>query len=81
VAPLDFTLSFTATEWVCYNEEIHLTAPTLEAIDDHLESYLHENLAAGKYEVRMHFDFDRFPRWHRQYMPHYFNRKLIFNIN
>lgn len=78
---MDLTLTFTSSEWICYNDEIHVQASSLDEIDAQLEVYFRKNFPAGNYDVNMYFDFDRFPQWHRQYMPHYFNRKISFCIN
>lgn len=78
---ITFTLSFSDNQWICYNDAIELVADTLEQIDDHVEKHLRHTYQSGIIQVKMLFDFDRFPQWHRQYMPHYFNRDLTFNLN
>jgi len=77
---LNFTISFTENQWICYNDSIEVKADSLEEIDDNLEKYLKSTYQNSIIEVTMFFDFDRFPHWHRQYMPHYFNRNLTFNL-
>jgi hypothetical protein len=78
---LQFTLSFDENLWVCYNNQINLVADSLDEIDNSIETYLKKNYKKGQFEVAMHFDFDKFPTWMRQYMPHYFNRNLHFQID
>ena len=78
---LEFTLSFTENQWVCYNDSFKVLANTLDEIDDTIEKYIRKKYQTGIFKVKMYFDFDRFPLWHRQYMPHYFNRDLTFNLN
>ncbi len=77
---IDFTLSFDNKQWVCYNNQIKIVADSLDIIDAKIEDFLNNNYTKQKIEVAMHFDFDRFPIWMRQYMPHYFNRNMIFEI-
>jgi len=78
---LEFTLSFLENKWVCYDNDIEITGDSLDEIDANLEKYFIATYKKEKIEVTMFFDFDRFPKWHRQYMSHYFNRSLIFNLN
>jgi len=77
---LEFTLSFTGNQWICYNNEKHFSVDSLEELDRSIQNYLQQNYHSGTYNVKMFFDFDRFPHWHRQYMPHYFNRDLEFKV-
>ncbi len=78
---MEFTLTFSDNQWVCYNAEFKIAADSLDEIDTGIEKYLSTIYPSGKIQVKMFFDFDRFPQWHRQYMPHYFNRDLTFEIN
>ena len=78
---LDFTLSFTDTQWICYNDSFKASANSLDEIDNQIEIYLRNKHLDGVFNIKMYFDFDRFPVWHRQYMPHYFNRSITFNLN
>jgi len=75
---LDFTLSFTDSQWVCYNDALHIVADSLDEIDDVIKKHLDNTYSNGEFRIKMFFDFDRFPRWHRQYMPHYFNRDFTY---
>ncbi len=77
----EFTLSFTENQWICFNNDTQIQADSLDEIDEKLEHYLILKYKKGIIKVAMFFDFDRFPQWHRQYMPHYFNRSLTFNLN
>ena len=78
---LVFTLSFSENQWICYNNDFKIKADTLDDIDTGIEKRLRLTYQTGTINVKMFFDFDRFPQWHRQYMPHYFNRDLTFNLN
>ena len=78
---VDFTLSFTDSQWVCYNDSIRVVADSLDEIDEAIKKHLQEQYNKGKFQIKMYFDFDRFPRWHRQYMSHYFNRDFTYNLN
>ena len=78
---LDYTLSFTDNQWICYTNSIKITANSLDELDDNIATYLKLEYKKGIIEVNLFFDFDRFPQWHRQYMSHYFNRSLTFNLN
>jgi hypothetical protein len=78
---IQFTLSFDKNLWVCYNNQVKLVADSLDEIDDKLETFIKNKYQKGNFEIDMHFDFDKFPTWMRQYMPHYFNRNLHFQID
>lgn len=78
---LGFTLSFEKNQWLCYNDSFSISADSLDGIDMQIEKYLKKHYSKQQIEVSMHFDFDRFPIWMRQYMPHYFNRNLSFQID
>lgn len=77
---LDFTITFDQTDWICYDQHFRIQADTLDQIDEQLETHLQKKYPPGNYQVNMFFDFESFPTWHRQYMPHYFNRELYFNL-
>ena len=78
---LDYTISFTENQWICYADSTEITANSLDELDDGIATYLQTTYKTGVIEVNLFFDFDRFPTWHSQYMPHYFNRSLTFNLN
>ena len=78
---IDFTLSFDQTNWICYNKQVHLVAYSLDDLDKLIKKHLSEHYKKGHYTIVMQFDFNRFPTWMRQYMSHYFNRKIIFDID
>lgn len=77
---LSFTLSFSENQWVCATDSTRIMADSLDEIDDAVETYIRKHYQKGDYLVKMFFDFDSFPRWHRQYMPHYFNREINFSL-
>jgi hypothetical protein len=77
----EYTLTFTDNQWVCYDDTFRVLADSLEEIDEKIEKHLRSTFKKGEIEVAMFFDFDRFPAWHRQYMPHYFNRNWTINLN
>lgn len=76
----DFVLRFFNNKWVCEDDTLKITADSLEDIDDKLEEILKQKFSNIKVEVIMYFDFDYFPDWHRQYMPHYFNRNWTIDL-
>jgi len=78
---IEFTLSFTKDKWICFDNTIELTANSLDELDISIATYLKSKYKKGIIDVALFFDFDRFPQWHRQYMPHYFNRSITFNLN
>ena len=78
---LIFTLSFSKNQWICYNKSIKITADSLDEVDENIELYIKNSYEKGIFNIKIFFDFDRFPEWHRQYMPHYFNRNFTINTN
>ena len=78
---VDLTLSFLENQWICYDETIKIKGYSLDELDENLANHFKSKFKKGIVEVSMFFDFDRFPAWHRQYMSHYFNRSLTFNLN
>ncbi len=76
---IDFTLSFCDTDWVCFNEDFRCQTDSLDAVDEKIEAHLRQLYPNQNIKVNMYFDFDSFPKWHRQYMPHYFNRKFMIS--
>jgi len=78
--PLDFDLSFDQTHWIASNHEVSLKAENLDELDLKIKQYLSGKYTTGQYTVKMYFDFDRFPLWMRQYMAHYFNRELTYQL-
>ncbi len=77
---IDFTLAFDGLQWVCKHEGWEVTAGKLDELDDKLVSRIGEQFGTGRYHIDMHFDMRDIPRWLHQYMPHYFNRKLVIEI-
>lgn len=77
---LDFTLSFADNQWVCSSDSFQVLADSLDEIDNSVENHIRKQYQKGHFTVKMFFDFDSFPRWHRQYMPHYFNREINFTL-
>lgn len=77
----EFTLSFDQNQWVCYNKTSKFHGNSLDEIDEKIEHYLKKKFKEGFIKVAMFFDFDQFPDWHRQYMPHYFNRNWTLNLH
>jgi len=77
---LEFHLSFLQTQWICTGNDISISADSLDQIDELLQQKLEEKYKNTNINVKMYFDFDRFPTWMRQYMPHYFNRSIVYNL-
>ena len=77
---LNFTLSFSDNQWVCNTASERFLADSLDEIDNSIEEHIRKQYQKGHFTVKMFFDFDSFPLWHRQYMSHYFNRELSFTL-
>jgi len=77
---LNFDLNFDRTHWICSNSDVSLRADSLENLDAKIKNYLQKKYKKGNFKVKMFFDFDRFPLWMRQYMAHYFNRELTYQL-
>lgn len=76
----EFTLSFTKNQWICFNDDSKFIGNSLEEIDSQIASFIQLKKQKGTYNIKMFFDFERFPNWHRQYMSHYFNRDYNLTI-
>ena len=77
---INFDLNFDQTHWICSNTDISLRADSLENLDAEIKNYLQKKYKKGDFKVKMFFDFERFPLWMRQYMAHYFNRELTYQL-
>ena len=77
---INFELNFDQTHWICSNSDVSLRADSLEDLDAEIKNYLQKKYETGNFKVKMFFDFDRFPLWMRQYMAHYFNRELTYQL-
>jgi hypothetical protein len=77
---LEFTLSFFENQWKCQNSMVQFSAESLDEIDNHIFDFISSTYQKGNFEIDILFDFNSFPQWYRQYMPHYFNRKLTYNL-
>ena len=78
--PVTFHLNFSQTHWIATRNDIRIVASDLDELDLQIKEYLHQTYQNGSFVVKLYFDFDRFPTWMRQYMPHYFNRELIYQL-
>jgi hypothetical protein len=78
--PVEFHLNYSQTQWIATRDDIRINAGSLDELDKQIKDYLHHKYKKGKFVVKMYFDFDRFPTWMRQYMPHYFNRELTYQL-
>ncbi len=77
---LDFKLHYKDKQWLCENNRLTFKAKELEEIDMLIKDYLIKTYKKGDFKINFYFDFEAFPLWMRQYMPHYFNRKLTIKI-
>jgi len=77
---IDLTLSFDQFKWICYHKKARFEADSLEDLDLQIKKYLSDTTNSKRVEARFLFDFDKFPTWMRQYMPHYFNKNIIYNL-
>lgn len=73
-------LDFRNNRWYAHNQQISINADELSGLDAQINDYLTKNYQKGKYKIRYYFDFNNFPLWMRQYMPHYFNRETVFEL-
>jgi hypothetical protein len=80
VRGLDFVLGYEDAAWTCRHEEEVIKKSELDDLDEILLQFIKKKYPAGLYQVNMHFDMQNIPRWLHQYMPHYFNRKLIVEV-
>jgi len=77
---IDLQLQYQNDEWLCHNDQFSIKAKELDDIDTGIKNYLKQNFDKGHFSINFFFDFADFPLWMRQYMPHYFNRNLIINL-
>ncbi len=77
---LEFILGFKENKWFCSHETIYCEAEELKDLEMKIAEELRPAFPNQKIEITYLFDFDSFPLWMRQYMPHYFNRKFIINL-
>lgn len=77
---LNFTLKFADT-WIAENEEIRAEGSSLEELDRNLAEKLRRAGYKGKLDIFMKFDYSTIPAWMRQFHPHYFNRRVVLEID
>ena len=77
---IDFQLGYQNNLWHCHNKQISIYADELSDLDTKIKDYLTKTYQQGQFKVKFYFDFDNFPLWMRQYMPHYFNRETIYEL-
>ena len=78
---IDMTLSHDGREWIAWNQQVRLSAVTLDELDKKVESALRAEVdRAGALDVFMAFDNEVIPKWIRPYMNHYFNRVLELSV-
>ncbi len=76
---INFTLSHDGIDWICQNSIIKVKGNNFAALDTNLCKELKqipEYETVKEVEVLMNFDYSTIPLWLRQYMAHYFNRKV-----
>ncbi|MBO8180603.1 MAG: DUF5395 family protein [Archaeoglobus sp.] len=77
---LNFTLKFADT-WIAENEEIRAEGSSLEELDKNLAEKLRKAGYKGRLDILMKFDYSTIPDWMRQFHPHYFNRRVVLEID
>jgi hypothetical protein len=77
---LEMILGFKENKWYCKDSNFYCEADELSQIDELLKQKLTPYYSGRQVQINLLFDFDSFPLWMRQYMPHYFNRKFIINL-
>ncbi len=80
ITPGEFILSFQQGAWICKQDAFRCYTESLDELDEILLQKFKQAGYKGKIEIKYLFDFDAFPVWMRQYMPHYFNRKITLTI-
>ena len=74
---IELTIRHTGQNWVANNEDLNVSAPTLEKLDHQLKILLKKRKIhrdGTKTRVYMFYDNSTIPQWIRQYAQHYFNR-------
>jgi len=77
---IELTIRYTGQNWFVENENLSLSASTLEDLDDQLKILLKRkklHKKGTKTRVFMFYDNSTIPQWIRQYAQHYFNRILV----
>ncbi len=77
---IELKLIYQDNLWHCYNEQISLKSKELSGLDTKIKAFLTKTYEEGRFKVKFYYDFNNFPLWMRQYMPHYFNRETDFSI-
>ena len=74
---IEMVLDHDGSNWLASNEQVRLSAPTLDALDRKVEAALGPELAREQsLRVFMACNNEVIPMWMRPYMNHYFNRIL-----
>jgi hypothetical protein len=77
---IELTIRHTGQNWLADNEDLCVSAPSLDELDIQLKQLLKEknvHKAGAKTTVYMYYDNSTIPQWIRQYAQHYFNRILV----
>ena len=77
---IDIQLGYQNNLWHCHNDQINIYSDDLSEMDAKIKDYLKKKYKQGLFKVKFYFDFDNFPLWMRQYMPHYFNRETVYEL-
>ncbi len=77
---LHYDLSYDQSHWICKGDDVQFRVADLNDLDMELRNYLVKKYQKGDFKIKMYFDFEHFPLWLRQYMAHYFNRELIYQL-
>jgi len=84
-AHMELRLVHDGRQWIASNDSIVATGHSLAELDEDIKKAV---VACGRFArgekvtVRMWFDYDTLPNaaWNRQFMPHYFDRLISFEI-
>jgi hypothetical protein len=74
---IELTIRHTGQNWLVEDDNLSVSAPTLDEIDHQLKILLKKKKIhkdGTKTRVIMFFDNSTIPQWIRQYAQHYFNR-------
>lgn len=82
-ADIETRLTDNGAQWIVEGEGFAVTGRDFDELDANLREALIETgrFAEGtKVAVFMGYGFDNIPVWLRQYMPHYFNRRVTIDL-
>lgn len=78
---LELALRHDGTQWSAEAGAFHVSGRTLSELEARLRDQLRQHYPPhARITVLMGFDNETMPPWLRQYMAHYFNRMITFDL-